>query len=89
MTTSNRPLEPLSSGTSMPRLVHSATPALQRDRLLRLPQVEDMTGCKKSTLYALIKAGRFPRQIVINRRMSCWSEADVLLWIQGQKGGQA
>lgn len=87
MNTSTRPPASVANGTPLPHLVHSVTPAIPRDKLLRLPQVEDMTGCKKSTIYALIKHGQFPKQIVINRRMSCWSEADVLSWINRQKGG--
>lgn len=68
----------------------SAAPVVPRDRILRLPDVERLTGLKKSTLYSLAKAGQFPRQIHIHRRLTGWSEAAVLTWIQSrlQGGGQ-
>lgn len=65
-------------------LVHSLTPAVARDKLLRLDKVEEITGVKKSTLYAMIKAGTFPRQVVLSRRCSVWSEAAVLSWVQAR-----
>lgn len=63
-------------------LVHSSTPVVQRDRLIRLGQVEDLTGLKKSSIYAMVKDGTFPRQVVLSRRCSVWSEAAVLTWVQ-------
>lgn len=65
----------------------SASPVIPRDRILRLPQVEALTGLKKSTLYSLAKAGQFPRQIHIHRRLTGWSEAAVLTWIQSRLQG--
>ena len=53
-----------------------------RGRLLRLPDVEATTGCKKSTIYKLMKEGKFPKCINITRRMAAWSEAAVLQWVQ-------
>ncbi len=55
-----------------------------RNRLIRLPQVEQLTGCKKSTLYELMAAGRFPRNFKINARLAVWSEAAVLEWVQSR-----
>ncbi|MCU1500477.1 MAG: AlpA family transcriptional regulator, partial [Acidimicrobiales bacterium] len=48
--------------------------AVPRDRLLRLPDVVTTTGCSKSTIYALMKDGKFPKSISITRRMSAWPE---------------
>jgi prophage regulatory protein len=53
-----------------------------RGRLLRLPDVEAASGCKKSTIYKLMKEGKFPKCINITRRMAAWSEAAVLQWVQ-------
>lgn len=63
-------------------LAHSSTPVVQRDRLIRLGQVEDLTGLKKSSIYAMVKDGTFPRQVVLSRRCSVWSESAVLTWVQ-------
>ncbi|MBK6869197.1 MAG: AlpA family phage regulatory protein [Burkholderiales bacterium] len=63
------------------QLVHSAAPAVPRDRLLRLPEVEALTGIKKSSIYDLMKRGQFPPCIRISRRLTCWPESAVLTWI--------
>lgn len=63
-------------------LAHSVRPAVPRDRLLRLKDVETTTGLKKSSVYEMVRAGKFPRPININRRMSAWSENAVLQWVQ-------
>lgn len=65
-------------------LAHSTTPVIPRDRLLRLPDVESMTGLKKSSIYSMSKAGSFPKQIQITRRMAAWPESSVLTWIQNR-----
>ncbi|MDR1968290.1 MAG: AlpA family phage regulatory protein [Burkholderiaceae bacterium] len=51
-------------------------------RLWRLSRVEEETGLKKSTIYGLVRAGRFPAPIRITRRLSTWSEAAVSAWVQ-------
>lgn len=63
-------------------LVHSAKPAQPRDRLLRLPDVEAISGCKKSTIYKLMKEGKFPACVRITQRMAAWPESAVLAWVQ-------
>lgn len=77
--------------TSAPsvHLAHTTKPVTPRDRLLRLPDVEAATGCKKSTIYKLMKEGKFPSCIRITSRMSAWPESAVLQWVQEriQNGG--
>lgn len=68
-------------------LVHSAAPVVTRDKFLRLDKVEDITGLKKSSIYAMVKDGTFPRQVVLSRRCSVWSEAAVLTWVQARIAG--
>jgi prophage regulatory protein len=60
-----------------------------RDRLLRLPQVIETTGCQKSTIYSLMKKGEFPKNIAVTRRMAAWPETAVLQWIQDHINGGA
>ena len=64
------------------QVVHQSRPAIPRDRLIRLPDVEGATGCKKSTIYELMKAGRFPKPVRLSARHVAWSEAAVLQWVQ-------
>lgn len=67
----------------------SAVPVIPRDRIVRLHEVERLSGLSKSSIYALAKEGKFPKQITIHRRMAGWSEAAVLTWVQArlQEGG--
>ena len=57
-------------------------PATPRDRLIRLPDVESATGCKKSTIYDLMKSGRFPKPVRLSARHVAWPESAVLQWVQ-------
>lgn len=58
-----------------------------KERLIRLPAVEAMTGCKKSTIYKLMKEGKFPRCVSVTARMVAWPESAVLAWVQERIGG--
>ena len=64
------------------QVVHQSRPVVPRDRLIRLPDVEGATGCKKSTIYELMKAGRFPKPVRLSARHVAWPESAVLQWVQ-------
>ena len=70
------------------QVVHTAKPVVPRDRLLRLPEVEAITGCKKSTLYALMKSQKFVPCVRITARMVAWPESAVLTWVQARIAGE-
>ena len=55
--------------------------------LLRRPQVEAMTGLKKSSIYALMHQGRFPARVHITRRAVGWPLAAVQQWIEERVQG--
>lgn len=63
-------------------LVTETRPPAKRDKLLRLPDVEAVTGCKKSTIYNLVRTGRFPAPVRISARCTAWPESAVLNWVQ-------
>jgi prophage regulatory protein len=50
-------------------------------RLLRLPEVIEITGLGRDTIYRYIREGRFPRQRRISERASGWRERD---WCMGR-----
>ncbi len=50
-------------------------------QLLRLPQVKSMTGLSKSTIYARMSEGNFPKQISIGPRLVVWLESNIQQWI--------
>ena len=49
-------------------------------QLLRLPEVVNRTGLGRSTVWALIAQGRFPRQVKLSARSSAWVAAEVDKW---------
>lgn len=51
-------------------------------RLIRIKEVCRITGLSKSTLYAKIADGSFPRSVQLIERCVAWNEADVDAWIQ-------
>jgi len=55
-------------------------PTIQH-KLLRLPQVKQTTGLSKSTIYARIAEGTFPKQIPLGPRLVVWVESDIQKWI--------
>jgi len=54
------------------------------DKLIRLPQVKSATGLSKSSIYARIAEGTFPKQIPIGSRLVVWVESDIQNWISEQ-----
>lgn len=60
------------------------------NKLLRLPQVSERIGLKKSTIYKLVSEGTFPPPIKIqDTRASLWPEGAVNDWITRQIGAQS
>lgn len=43
----------------------------------RLPAVEIQTGLKKTTIYKLIKEGKFPKPINLSGRAVGWLQSDI------------
>jgi len=64
------------------QIVHTTKPAVPRDRLIRLSEVETLVGCKKSTIYTMLKEGRFPKPVRHSARMVVWPETSILTWVQ-------
>ncbi len=53
-------------------------------KFLRLPQVKQITGLSKSSIYARIAEGTFPKQIPLGARLVVWVESDIQKWIAEQ-----
>lgn len=54
--------------------------------LLRMPQVLDRVGLKKTVIYERIKAGTFPKPIKLGSA-SAWHTHEIDGWIAGQSAG--
>ena len=66
------------------------------EKLLRLPEVEALTGLKKTSLYNGCHAGTFPKPIRLSARAIAWRESDLAAWqsqrqqapLKGKKAGK-
>jgi len=52
------------------------------EKLIRLPQVMEMCGYRKTHIYNEIKRGAFPPYININPRLSVWQLSEVEKFIE-------
>lgn len=52
--------------------------------VFRLPQVCELTGLARSTIYAAIKAGSFPAPFPLGPRAVGWSAAAVEAWLEAR-----
>jgi prophage regulatory protein len=52
-------------------------------RMLRLPEVMSRSALRKSTIYALMKRGRFPRNRKISTRAVGWVEHEIEEFLRG------
>ena len=50
-------------------------------RLIRSKEVQRLTGLARSTIYAKMADGTFPKQRKVSPTIAVWSEAEVLAWI--------
>lgn len=50
-------------------------------RLIRRPEVEQLTGLARSTIYARMKEGTFPQPVPLGGRLVAWAESDIQQWI--------
>lgn len=51
-------------------------------RLIRLPEVQRLTGLGRSQIYTLAQRDAFPKPIKLAERCSAWVESDVRGWIR-------
>jgi prophage regulatory protein len=58
-------------------------PSRSTDPLLRLPEVQRLTGLKRSAIYAQMQKGTFPRSVNVGPRAASWSEASIQAWTAG------
>jgi prophage regulatory protein len=58
------------------------------DRLLRLPEVERLTGLRRSAIYEQMRRGIFPRSVKAGQRTAAWPESAVQSWIAERMNGR-
>ena len=65
----------------MSKIIPQAAKIPTEARLARLPKTMELTGVKRSSLYAMVKAGQFPKPIKLSSRCSAWVVAELEEWI--------
>ena len=54
------------------------------DKIIRMPEVREMTGLSKSGIYKLLRAGppnTFPRPVKLGQRAVGWRKSDLEAWL--------
>lgn len=52
-----------------------------RTRLIRLPEVMNRVGLKRSAIYQRMSEGRFPRSRSMGSRCTVWVESEIDEWL--------
>ncbi len=52
------------------------------NRILRRPDVTSITGLSRSTIYALMEKGAFPKQVKLGSRAVGWLESEIENWLR-------
>ena len=54
---------------------------IENQRLIRRQEVQAKTGLGASSIYAMMKQGKFPKAITLSERRVAWVESDIDFWI--------
>lgn len=55
-----------------------------KKRFIRLAKVMDKTGLSRSTIYARIAVGEFPKPVSLGGRAVAWVEQEIDAWIMAR-----
>lgn len=53
-------------------------------RVMRLPEVINATGYKRSAIYQLMREGKFPKSKSLGARAVGWCSKDVQTWVDAR-----
>ena len=65
---------------------HSRIPEIQelpQDGLLRIKRVLQFVPVSRSTWWAGVKSGRYPKPVKLSERVTCWKAADIRRLVDG------
>ena len=54
---------------------------IENQRFIRRKEVQAKTGLGASSIYAMMKQGKFPKAITLSERRVAWIESEVDAWI--------
>lgn len=52
------------------------------ERILRRPDVENLTGLSRSTIYDWMKKGAFPKPVALGARLVGWRQSEIDAWLE-------
>ena len=52
------------------------------DRLLRRPEVEELTGLSRASIYRWMGSGKFSPPVRVGSMAVRWKESDITAWMQ-------
>jgi prophage regulatory protein len=55
------------------------------EMIMRRRQVEEVTGLSRSTIYAMITEGLFPRPLKLGKRAVGWRASDIQQWLDSRE----
>lgn len=55
------------------------------DRYVRFPEVRELTGLSRTTLYLGMATGTFPRNYALGQRARGWKASEVNRWIASRQ----
>ena len=58
------------------------------ERILRRPEVETRIGLSRSTIYAMMAEGRFPKPVRLGRRAVGWPESTITNWLESLQASE-
>lgn len=58
---------------------------MQEDRYIRIKELATILGIGKSTIYRLVKDGKFPKQIKLTERTAVWKLSAINSWIKDKE----
>ena len=53
------------------------------DRMIRIREVEQVTGLSHTTIYRMIGRGDFPAPIMVGKRAARWKLSEVMAYVDG------
>lgn len=66
-------------------MIHNKTQSLPDTGFLRLPDVLKLVPVSKSTWWAGVKDGRFPKSVKLSPKITAWRVEDIRNFIESQK----
>jgi prophage regulatory protein len=63
--------------------------AAMSERILRRREVEARTGLSRSTLYAQMAEGAFPKPVRLGKRAVGWTESAIAEWFASRESSDA